>query len=51
MLRARAQPCPQGIYGLDFAHNGKTVAIAVGDSTVRVVATPVPVNGKVGVDT
>ena len=30
----------QGIYGLDFSHNGKTVAIAVGDSKMRILAMP-----------
>jgi len=27
---------PKGIYSIDFAHNGKTIAAAVGDATVRV---------------
>jgi len=30
----------RGVYGLDFAPNGKTIAIAAGDSKVRVVAVP-----------
>jgi len=29
---------PKGVYGVDFSHNGKTVAIAAGDSSVRVVS-------------
>lgn len=31
---------PKGVYGLDFASHGKTIAIAAGDSSMRVVAVP-----------
>jgi len=31
---------PKGVYGLDFANHGKTIAIAAGDSSMRVVAVP-----------
>jgi len=31
---------PRGVYGLDFSQNGKTLAVAGGDSIVRVVAVP-----------
>lgn len=41
---------PHGVYGLDFSHNGRTLAIAGGDSILRVVhVTPhggIPTSGS-----
>jgi WD40 repeat protein len=31
---------PKGVYGLDFAHDGRRIAVAGGDCTVRVVTVP-----------
>ena len=31
---------PRGVYGLDFAYSGKLIAVAGGDSIVRVLAVP-----------
>ena len=31
---------PNGVYGVDFSHDGKMLAIAGGDSSIRVVQVP-----------
>jgi len=31
---------PRGVYGLDFAHHGQSVAVATGDCTVRLLGVP-----------
>lgn len=36
---------PKGVYAIDMSHNGKTIAAAAGDSTVRVFSMPSPASG------
>lgn len=33
-------PLPRGVYGIDFSHSGRTIAVAGGDSIVRVMWLP-----------